>query len=544
MPNLKFTRKSIVIIAGLILVIFLINSIVSSKITNKISEILLKNDSKYYTAQIESTQFKLIRGSLYLNNITLIPKEVALDSLIKNDLKKQALDSVSISSVGFNGISFIDLLFSDKINVSNLEINGLHVKNFKNDEIKKISKEKKALNLDSIYIKKLKGFRINKIKVNDFIYESVNVNSNETTFKNEPLSFESSGFKLEEQDSHVFKLLPVKDSFEIEKIELNVNTIKYDILVDKLGFNFNKNLITINKLSLKPQIPKRKLALSYTFSKDVFDVELDALNIYNFRLDKLLNKEGIFIDSLAISGLDMELYKDKRRPFNEDKNKSLPHISLQNMKTPLEVKKVKIANSEVLIEEHTVNRDTIMILSFDKVNASILNITSVNREHPMSLELDARLMKKAPLKINADFSLKNQGFNFNGNLGTAKLKLFDSALFPAIGLKVLNGNLDSMTFVASANNHESNGSMTMLYHNLEATVFKAGTFEKNKFLSWSVNSVIKKSNPNKKGKTRVSVMSFKRDTYKGLGNYIWKTLLSGITNSMAPGGKQVKSSRH
>ena len=83
--------------------------------------------------------------------------------------------------------------------------------------------------------------------------------------------------------------------------------------------------------------------------------------------------------------------------------------------------------------------------------------------------------------------------------------------------------------------------MTMLYQNLEAKVFKAHSLEKNKFLSWSVNAIIKKSNPHKNKKARIVVMEFERDKYKGLGNYIWKTILSGITNSIAPGGKQVKA---
>ena len=136
---------------------------------------------------------------------------------------------------------------------------------------------------------------------------------------------------------------------------------------------------------------------------------------------------------------------------------------------------------------------------------------------------------------------KSNYFNFNGNLGSAKLRLFDSALFPVLGLKVLTGNLDSMTFSVHANNTTSNGSLTMLYHGLEAEVFKANSLEKNRFLSWSVNNIIKKSNPNKKGKARVSVVHFERDKSKGLGNYIWKSLLTGIVNAMAPGGKQVKN---
>ena len=84
----------------------------------------------------------------------------------------------------------------------------------------------------------------------------------------------------------------------------------------------------------------------------------------------------------------------------------------------------------------------------------------------------------------------------------------------------------------------------MLYHDLEAKVFKSHSLEKNKFLSWTVNTLIHKSNPKHKKQAREVIMDFERNKDKGLGNFIWKTLETGLVNTIAPGGKQIKSSRH
>jgi len=544
MSFLKFTRKKIVFIVSVIIIILLINSIASFVIENKITEVLLKNESKYYTARVEASHFKLLRRSLVLNNISLIPKQEILDSLKQETSQKEKLEEIRLSSIEFNGIGIFNILFNNKIHIKTLEINDLYIKTIQGEEIQKTHKEKKALNLDSIYIKKLKGLQIDNIAVNDFVYEVVDVNTNEVMFKNEPLNFASSGFKLEEVSEHLFKILPVKESFELSKIELKMNAIKYDFSIENIAFNFKKRLVDVKKISLKPQVSKYKLAKSYDFCNDVYDLEIDEFKIFNFNLAKLLNNEGIFIDSVQISGLDIELYKDKRRPFNTNKYNSLPHIALQKKELPLHIAKLKVANSVVLIEEHLAKRDSLMVVTLNNIDAIVQNITSIEslRENPMLVDLTADLMNEAPLKLHVNFPLKNNSyrFSFNGSLGASKLKLYDSALFPAIGLKVLSGDLNSMVFSATANNISSNGRMTMLYDNLSADVFKANSFEENKFLTWTVNSVIKKSNPNKYNKTRVAAMEFERDTYKGLGNYIWKTILSGITNSIAPGGKQIK----
>lgn len=545
MLKVKFTRKKIIFIASFLIFIFIVNGIISSVIEKKITDILLKNESEYYTAHIESSHFKLLRRTLVLNNISLFPNQIAIDSLKQKNSKKQNLEEITLSSIKFNGVGLMKLLFSKKIEISTLEINDLTIINFINAERTKAAKNRKPINIDSIYIKKLKGFQIDKIALNNFVYEVVDVKTNEIEFKNEPLSFVSSGFKLEEVDSNLFKLSPVKESFEISNIELSINALKYNFAVDKIAFNFKDKFVGITNLTLKPQVPKEELAMSFQFNKDVIDMTIKELDVYNFNLTKFINKKSVLMDSILVSGLNIELYKDKRRPFNKSIYKQLPNVKLKNTKTDFHIAKIKINKSALLIEERLEKRDTLLEIALDNINATILNITSIKefRKNPMLVNVDAVLMKKAPFNLNINFPLDshNESFSFNGNLEAADLRLFDSALYPAIGLKVLNGRLNSMKFSATANDNFSSGTMTMLYQNLEANVFKAHSLEKNKFLSWSVNAIIKKSNPHKNKKARIAVMEFERDKYKGIGNYIWKTILSGITNSIAPGGKLVKT---
>lgn len=185
-----------------------------------------------------------------------------------------------------------------------------------------------------------------------------------------------------------------------------------------------------------------------------------------------------------------------------------------------------------------------MKVPIDNLNAEITNITSIKELRQSSLKVHATaiLMNTGAVKLNAEFPLKDyhNTFYFSGSMGPAKMELFDSALFPVLGLKVLNGDLDQLTFSASANETESHGKMKLLYHNLEADVFKSNSTDENKFLSWTVNSFIHKSNPRKNREPREVVMRFERVEYKGLGNYFWKTLQNGLINTIAPGGKKVK----
>ena len=52
-----------------------------------------------------------------------------------------------------------------------------------------------------------------------------------------------------------------------------------------------------------------------------------------------------------------------------------------------------------------------------------------------------------------------------------------------------------------------------------------------------------KGNPGKNDKVREVIMSFDRVEYKGLGNYLWKTIQSGLVNTIAPIGKKTDESK-
>ena len=79
----------------------------------------------------------------------------------------------------------------------------------------------------------------------------------------------------------------------------------------------------------------------------------------------------------------------------------------------------------------------------------------------------------------------------------------------------------------------------MYYTDLEIEVENKKNKEK-KALNWLANTVVKSSNPNKKGVLIIGSMEYEREYYKGMPNFIWKSIQSGIVNSFNPAGKRKK----
>ena len=543
MFNFKKHKKSILIVLILVVLVLLVNISVSFIIKKKITEALLNINSESHIVSVDKVRFKLLSSSVTLKDISYGPTEQFISELRDGKSPKNSLQKFTISSIGLNGIGIIKLIFNKNIKVNSLSINGLIIEKITNPKIKvKEPSKSKPVNLDSIYLKNINGFEIDKISFSNIEYQVFDINTNEITFQTSPISFKSSGFILENIETHLFKLKLIDDEFKLDKIDIDFEELKYRLSINKITANFENKLLNIRKISLKPTVDRNALAKSYKYTSEIYDVEIEDLNIYNYDLSRTLKNEGVFIDSIQLMGLNLKIYKDKRKPFNTDKRPVLINYKLQKMELPLLIHKINIENSNLKYEEREEKREELLTVTLNEIKAKINNFTSIKtyRKIPLTINLESKLMNKAAMMVNVNFPLADgqNTFYFKGTLAASKFKYYESALYPALGIEISNGYLDGLTFEASADNYSSNGKMTMLYHDLETKILKSESNDKSKFKSWGVNRLVHKGNPGKNDKVREVIMSFDRVEYKGLGNYLWKTIQSGLVNTIAPGGKK------
>ncbi|MGB5322346.1 hypothetical protein [Lutimonas sp.] len=540
---MSFNKKhkiAIAIVLSLALILLSGSVIISRIISQKVVQILEDQNVENLHVSIEKTKFSLFDRSLVFNGVHISPNDSAMLKLQNNKLDKKSLHKISISRLKFKGIHLMPLLFSKHLNINKLIIDDPLYQHFTNDEKDTSKGAKKPLKLDSIRIEELKGFQLDIIKVTNLKVQVIDAINKDISFENKPLDFEVSGFKLEEIAAYYFKLVPVEDVFEMTRIKVEFPKIKYLFSIDALKYHFGEDHLQISNLKYKPTVNKLTLANSYIYNTDVYDLDIKEIKLYAIDFEKILSNKGLFIDSIQLSQLNMEIYKDKRKPFDLNKRPKLPHQKLKTLKMPFLIHKISANDSELIYEEKLEHKDVLMKVTMKDLNINMFNITSVKeyRNTPLKIDLNTQLMGKANLNVDLLLPLADDQntFFFSGYLGPSKMTSFDSAAIPALGLNVLNGQIENISFQGSANNFTSKGSMKMLYHDLEAEVFKKKTAEKNDFLSWSVKNLVHKSNPGNNGEVREATMKFERVMYKGFGNFLWKTLQNGIVNSIAPFG--------
>ncbi len=540
---IKHYKKGLVIVIILSLLVIIINVFVSRFIEDKIKKVLTLQTNDLSVSSVQTVRFNLFEREVNVIDFKNEPTDKSFNILKQGDSIKSSLQKINITSFDIIGIDFYKLLFKNSIDVNKIDIEDIAVTRYSYPDSEKTKDSIKKIKLDSISLGKLKGLELEKIEAENLQFQTIDVLSENITFQLSLQDVKMGGFKMIEDPDKLFHVELVDEDLIIKKVKVNYFSKDYKLEIDQISRNPTDKIIDIVGLHFRPLKDKIELGKSYTFTKVIFDADVDRIRLYNTQINKAIEYNSYYMDSILISGMNLDLYKDGRRPFDLKKRPKFPNVLLNEMKDTLRIPKISIQDSKVFFEMVLQKKEIHLKINLYDIDADIKNVISMNANPDKKLLLNykSKIMKNALLKVDLDFPYKEnkEVFYMDGSITKSKFKYFDSAIYPALGIKILKGDLDGMKFNAVLGPRYSTGTMTMLYHDLETEIFKKNSMEQNKFLSWSVNKSLHNSNPVKQKPVRVAIIKAYRVLYKGFFNYIWLTAQSGIVNTLTPFGKTV-----
>ncbi len=543
------------VIAILIVLVLSLNFILGNILSNTIDsqlETMSQQTDKHFS--VGKVKFNIFSRTISLNKISIVPDRTLIENLKNGKLDHVSVSEISISVLKLQGFNIYKLLTDRNLSLKKIVLKGAKFTIHKNENRVEVVEDSDApppVSIDSIYIEGLKGIELSKVIIDDYSYTVVKVNSSDTILSFSGSDFEIKGLALEssENTKGFFRFNNEKLSLKMRQQRIDLKNANYFIYLKKLDFSFSDSIISIDNLKVKPTKDKYKLGASYKYTKEVFDVEVKSTKIYGYNIGTAI-RHGIFeIDSVLIDGLNIDLYKDRTRPFDLEKRPLFIQEQLKHLELPLHISKILISNSKFTYEMRPEGSEKLLHVNITKINADMGFVTSIKDSlqtgKRLRINLSGQLMgvSSLDLKIIMPYNSAVDTFYFSGTLGSADFAKFNPALYPATGIKFKGGKLNSMKFYANASPKSAKGLMTMLYDDLEAEIPKKEAKETNKFLSFGANAVLRTSNPNKKGKTRIALIQNDRIEYKGFGNLLWKSVQSGLVNTILPTGKSHKEEK-
>lgn len=540
------------IVVIIVVVILSLNFILSAFVRGAVNFELNKINSKS-NSQIDINKIKinLFSRTLILKDISVKPDSSFFEKFKIGDTEKNILTELSISDLRLRGLNISEILMNRHFELHKIIVKDVSLIHFKRDKFVQPSSDgsqNMPINLDSIHIARFDNIDLSKIEVNLYKFKTINVNSEDTLLSYQGNRLEINGINLDSYSNSpgYFKFNNTNLILQLQRQRFDLKGGDYYVYFDKLDYRFGDSLIKVSNFMFKPSRSVNLIASSLKFAEEVFDVNVDEIYIHGFKLRKAMRNGILDIDSVVVNKLNVELFKDKNKPFNLKKRPLFLQQTLKKINQPIHINKIFVKNSYFKYSERQKNSKSLMVVEMPQMNAVIGFVTSIKDSlrsgKNLSIILKAKLMGVSNLNLNLvmPYNSRVDTFYYAGSLSTVKFKKFNSVLYPVSGIKFTAGTLNSIQFNVNASPKRAEGQMTMLYEGLQAEITKADVEEKNKALSWIANTVLPVSNPSKKGKLKVAKIEIERIEYKGLGNFVWKSVQSGLMNTIIPFSKQIK----
>jgi hypothetical protein len=551
--RMKRKQKIIIAIVALLFLLaaggtWFLNPILEKSLDRYAREqIKILQQNPTYAFTYEELDLNIMQERITLHNFTMKPLEEFEAAFLKGENEVSSIKQLAVNEVTIEGVGLINFLWDKSIKISAIRIDSVTLDLLLSGRVKKTRKKEnkgKGLSLEGIRLPGIQALTLGSFELGSFTLHQMDLEPRDTL-----LSFTSAGGRLEglkmkkasNVEGSVFEpeLEDLTLYLDEEKLDLRKNL--YSMGFEQLKYSFASQSLDIKTLSFQPREELETFRKKNTHSFEIYSATLKELKLVNFDLDGFLNNGSVSVAKMELDSLNLEIFRDKTKPFDTSRRVKLLNQKMVALDFPFTVDSIEVRDSYLeYIELSEAGKDP-LVLDFSDLNINLTNLTSITEglpdSQPLELEVKGKLDGAIPVDVKIRLPYNTNTFTASGHTeGTSDFSSLNKTVLPAVGLQFKTGRLDGLRFDIRGTPWSLGGNLTLLYHNLEVELHGENQ-EKRKTLSWAANALLKKSNPKPNGHTVVGEIQVDRIPYKGLGNYLWKGVESGLINSLNPLGK-------
>jgi hypothetical protein len=549
----KKVRSLLIVIAVVCSFFLLLNTILESIVKSSINaELVSMSIESGYILGIDDVNLNVFRGNISISGFYAKPQETLFKAFAKGETNRDLLKQLSVSEASLSGLGLYNLIVNRELMIDKINIDALNFNFYRPEkqyQLKALEEDQKIrLSLDSIHIPGIEKIDLTKMHVADYGFHVIDASTMDTISEYNGKELLFLGLNMNEipWNKGYFTFDFSELELQLKQQEFKLQDEQYAVSFDDLHYRYYDQEAKLINFELKPILNREESHPGLNLIGKRIEGSVDTITISGIDSGPLFKSGTISIQNIHINGLDGSFLRDKTVPLDLDEIINLPQKDLESLRPPLYVNSVTIDNSRFLYSEKLVDTEEHVKVNLENIKGEINNITSIrdsiinNKSLDIKLSSDILNILPASVHISMPYNTANSSFYVYGfTKGTADFLNLNPVIYPVIGIKFEDGILDGVNFNFTGNSIKATGELTMLYRDLELEIYRKDKSE-NKKISWVANTFIKKSNPSKRGRTVVAKIDFKRVKYKEFDNYLWKSIQSGIVNSLIPFGDRDK----
>jgi len=468
--------------------------------------------SDVYT--INSSDIKTKDGQLEINDFEL---KSVLDF---KDWEKSFTKQKSLFNIKSKKVSFNDLVFDKtKLNLKNAQ--------FINPEFIIQNRDQKII--------KPKNPKKNGIDLN---FANIDIkNGNLSMLK----SNGEKSFSIAKFDANVKEFLMNEETsknklpFQFKDYKIVGNTFFYDsgkyYNMTLSSFNLTSQSIDLKYFKLIPKMSRAEFVKTIPMENDQFTISADRvlLSGINWKLEDELN---LHLKNAKLDNVDANIFRSKI-PKDNPKEKLLYSKLLRNIKFPLIIDNLYLANSKLVYEEDKPDSNGPGKVFFTNFNMNVKNLNSNKQKGAntkVPIVINCKFMGISPMKVNWNFDTANMRDNFTigGYINNLPANDINPFIKPYMNITA-TGTITSLNYDFKGNNDVMNGKFRIAHKDLKVNLIDKDTKKEKKFLSAIANLVVKKDSQQFPESVDIYV---ERNKERSFFNFYWKGIEDGLKKSL------------
>ncbi len=450
--------------------------------------------------------------------------------------------NLHFEEASLTGFSWFGFLFQNSIQLDSAHIQNLTVESITPPldsliQNKETRTDRAGTDYDQVAVKRV---RINRVS-----FENKDSYTDSTRLSVTDLFVFGDGFILTKED-----LDNPEARFQVDHIEgylnqaaVHLNGFRNVVYANDLSFNTADKKMNIDQLRFNNKLSKYDYASQFKYETDWIQLKEAGVTLEEMDFQLFLRKGDVKAGKLQIKDMEIEVFRDKRKPENFGKRPAMIHEIFRDLPLQLDFQEVEVSNGYVSYEERPENdAPRSGKLFFDEINASILGATNlpenIETNDEMKLNASGRLIGEGKIDLEVTYFLSDTTGKFlmKGTIGGMDLVKLNTMIEPATKVSLKQGKMNGLFFDINANDLEGTGEVIIKYEDLEIEILDGNFgYDQNIFQrigSFLANKLIIKSQNPDKDELKKGEVYYLRDQHKFIFNYWWKLILSGLKSTL------------
>ena len=466
-------------------------------------------------------------------------KSIQINSLnVKPSNSDHSSDKISFFApkISFSGFDMDEALQNNYFIFKNISVQESKIKIEINNPTKQ-NKTKKLGDLDLFsYVEPyVDGISISQLSVPE---AGVTLKIKDKTLIDRKLNLNFQEIEMSDKKSQ-------KSLFNTREIEITTYGLNipfknglHELTSGSVTYNSLKHNILLKDLYVHPLFTKEEFDKKTGFQNDYIHSFTNHIEIKGFLENRYLNENVLDFDCLEIGKSKINILKDRRLPFNQNRRPPMPQELLNQSGFTFSADSVKLFPSELVYTEFTdISNDSGSISFSDLIlKTGKISNSSNSKSNNLTINASCLFQNLYPLKAKIIFDLADKNFHHavSGSLGPMPMISLNSFLKNTTGVTIEPGDIKVLDFDFILNRNEATGQLIFAYDNFKINIMdtRGDELRKAKLASLWANTIIINSKNPKGNKLEPTAVIYKRDEKRFIINYWFKTILTGIKETI------------